>query len=345
MPSSSTPTEKLTPRARATMWSVMIFLVVAFSLGGAEAITRLAHIRPFRAEQVQYIGWALPDSVLGWRNNPGVHRAHEGAHEPMTILSDGSRANGTPGGTGSSVLVVGCSNVEGYGVRDDETFPARLQRRFPDLSIHNFGVPGYGTYQTLLLLKELIEQRGLHPALVIYGFIPYHAERNVLTYSMLEAFRVFGGERFSPPHVELRGSGLQAFPPFVVSDWPLEGHSALVTLLHRTELRARLSGRERDEEEATRLLLVEMKGLVEGAGGRLLVATLWDMTSPGPDSYRRMSDQMRRSGIEEIDITYRGPETKLANLLVGGNGHPNAIVHAWWADRLAGWLEKQGLDR
>ena len=327
------------------MWGVTILLVLTLSFGAAEAISRLAHIRPFRVEQAQYMGWASPDPILGWRNNPGVHRANEGAHEPMTILPDGSRATGAPAGAGGAFVIVGCSNAEGYAVRDDQTFASLLQRRFPDLAVRNFGVPGYGTYQSLLLLRELIKNRGVRPAVVVYGFIPYHAERNVLTYSMLEAFRVFGGERLSPPHVELRGGRLEVFPPFVVSDWPLEEHSAFVTLLHRTELRLRLANRERDQEAATGLLLLEMKRLVEGAHGRFLVATLWDQTSPGPDAYRRMRDQMRSSGIEELDITYRGPETRMEKLLVGGNGHPNEIVHAWWADKLAAWLTAQRIGR
>ena len=330
-------------RSKAALWALTVALTAALVLGCGEAIARLAHARAFSISAALYIGWAKPDPVLGWRNNPGAHPADEGSHEPMTILADGSRATGTPAGAGTTVLIVGCSFAEGYGVRDDETFAWKLQRRFPQLRIRDFGVPGYGTYQSLVLLRELIE-RGIQPALVIYGFLPFHADRNVLTYPMLEAFRSFGGVRFSPPHVELRGGQLAAFPPFVVPAWPLEEHSALVTLLHQTELRVRLANREAQRAQVTSLLLAQMDKLVEGARGRLLVATLWD-GGPDPETYHRVTADMRQAGIAQIDVTYAGAETRPEKILVGGTGHPGAIIHSWWADKLGQWIVEQGIAK
>ncbi len=321
------------------MWAVTILLTLAVCTGIGELAGRLAHVQTFRVRQQEYIGWAKPDPVLGWRNNPGVHRADESPHEPMTFLSDGSRDSGTPAqASGRPVIIIGCSFAEGYGVKDSEVFSWILQQRFLHRRILNFGTPGYGTYQSLLLLRELIEQQHIHPAAVIYGFIPFHADRNVLTYAMLEAFRNFGGERFSPPHVELRDGGLEAFPPFVVSNWPLEAHSALVTLLHRNELQLRLANRERDGEKVTLVLLREMKEAADREQAPLLVATLWHGGPPRSAAYRRMVDGMRVEGIEQIDITYAGQETKPERLAVGGHGHPGPAIHEWWADKLSPWL-------
>jgi hypothetical protein len=331
-------------RSKAALWSLTIALTAALVLGLGEAIARMAHARAFSISAAQYIGWAMPDPVLGWRNNPGVHPADEGAHEPMTILADGSRATGTPAGAGTTVLIVGCSFAEGYGVRDDETFAWKLQQRFPQLRIRDFGVPGYGTYQSLVLLREAMARQGIQPALVIYGFLPFHADRNVLTSSMLEAFRVFGGERFSPPHVEVRDGKLEAFPPFVVPAWPLEEQSALIALLHQTELRVRLANREKQRAEATSLLLAQMNQLVEGAHGRLLVATLWD-GGPDPETYHRVTADMRRAGIAQLNVTYAGAETRPEKILVGGTGHPGAIIHSWWADKLGQWMVEQGIAK
>lgn len=322
------------------MWAVTVLFTVVACAGIGEMAARLAHVRIFHARQPEYIGWAKPDPVLGWRNNPGVHRADESPHEPMTFLADGSRDSGTPAeATGRPVVIIGCSFSEGYGVKDNQTFSWILQQRFPHRPILNFGTPGYGTYQSLLLLRELIEQRHVHPAAVVYGFIPFHADRNVLTYKMLEAFRAFGGQRFSPPHVEVRDGALQAFSPFVVANWPLEEHSALVTLLHRTELRMKLANRERDDERVTLMLLSEMKDIVDKEHGRLLAATLWHGGPPGPAAYRRMADAMQAAGIEQMDVTYAGTETKPERLAVGGHGHPGPAIHEWWADKLSGWIE------
>ena len=261
----------------------------------------------------------------------------------MTFLPDGSRTTGRPAGDGPNVLVVGCSFAEGYGVRDDQSLAWLLQKRFPDLRIWNFGTPGYGTYQSLLLLREVIDRQHIHPAAVIYGLVPFHADRNVLTYGMLDAFRAFGAERFSPPHVELANGNPRYFPPFVVPNWPLEEHSALVTLLHRTDLRIRLANREKDEVKVTDLLLEQMKELADKQKAHLLVANLWNGGSPGPEAIRSMTKSMQEEGIEQMDVTYRGTETRPELLQVGGTGHPGVAVHAWWAGKIGDWLARQHL--
>ncbi len=326
-------------KPRPLVVATAILLTLALTAGGAEAIARLVRVKVLRVEHAAYNTWAQPDPVLGWRNRPGSHPSHEGTHERMTFLSDGSRVTGASADGKTPVLLIGCSFVAGYGVKDEETFAAEIQRRRPGLRVMNFGVPGYGTYQSLLLLRELLEKRGVRPKAVIYGYLPMHAERNVLTYSMLEAYRSYGGERFSMPHVEMRDNQLAGFPPFVVPNWPLEEKSAVVSLLHSTVLKAKLRGREQYEAAATRLLLKRMKDVSEQAGARFLVATLWyDGGQPGPDVERRIRDGMRSDGIEEIDAIYRGPETRLEKLLVGGTGHFGPIVHSWWADKIDGWL-------
>ena len=339
MPISS---DKPVAPSRPALWAITAGLVIALALGGGEAAARLAGIRTFAVARADYIGWAKPDPKLGWRNNPGRHAADEGPHEIMTILPDGSRDTGMPAGATERAIetwIVGCSYAEGYGVRDDETFAWKLQQRFPALRVRDFGVPGYGTYQSLLLLRELIEQRGARPALVIYGFLPFHADRNVLTYSMLEAFRAFGGELFSPPRVAVRGGRLAAYPPYVVHSWPLEAHSALVALTHRASLRVSMSGRDSQKVEATNLLLAQMKTLVESAHGRLLVTTLWN--GGDPQGYPKIVGGMRQAGIDHLDVTYAGAEMRPEKILVGGTGHPGAIIHSWWAGKLGEWLTDQ----
>jgi hypothetical protein len=329
------------------MTTVLLTAALALALG--EGMARLAGVSVFHARGTAYIGWAKPDPILGWRNHPGVFPADEPPHELMTFLPDGSRVTGTPVTSMHSasgrpnVLIVGCSFAEGYGVRDDESLAWLLQKRFPDLRIWNFGTPGYGTYQSLLLLREAIEQRHIHPAAVIYGLVPFHAERNVLTYGMLDAFRAFGADRFSPPHAEMASGTLRYFPPFIVTNWPLEEHSALVTLLHRTDLRVRLAKREKDEVEVTDLLLEKMKELADREKAPLLVADLWNGGSPGPEALRSITKSMREEGIEQMDVTYGGTETRPELLHVGGSGHPGVAIHAWWADKIGDWLARQHL--
>ncbi len=335
-----------TRRAALAAGTVVVTLVACLAIG--EGLARLTEEHDFKVRVRQpdeTTRWSRPDPVLGWRSNPGVHPAHEGPREPMTILPDGSRLTGTPAdASGPRVLIVGDSYAEGYGLRDDEAFAWRLQQRFPQLRILNFGTPGYGTYQSLQLLRELLEQRHLRPALVIYGFVPFHAGRNVLAYYHLNAFRAIGGNRFSPPHVELRDGRLVEFPPFIVPSWPAEESSALIELAHDAELRLLLGDRERQQEEVTIRLVRDMDAFVKQHGARFLVATLSEDGPPGPDAYARMARAIHDAGVDEVNVTYRGAETRPEMLRVPGGLHPGVAIQAWWTEQLGAWLTASKLQ-
>jgi hypothetical protein len=333
------------PRRRTALaaGTALVTLVACIAIG--EGLARLTEVHSFRVRVRQpdsTTRWSRPDPVLGWRSNPGVHPAHEGPQEPMTILPDGSRSTGTPANaSGPTILLVGDSYSQGYGLRDDEAFAWMLQQRFPQLRILNFGTPGYGTYQSLLLLHELLDGRHLRPALVIYGFVPFHAGRNVLTYYHLNAFRAVGGDRFSPPHVELRDGRLVEFPPFVVPSWPAEESSALVELAHHAALRLQLGDRERQQEDVTVRLIRDMDAFVKQHGARFLVATLSLDGPPGLDAYARMARAIHDAGVEEVNVIYRGAETRPELLRVPGGLHPGVAVQTWWTEKLGAWLAEQ----
>ena len=52
---------------------------------------------------------------------------------------------------------------------------------------------------------------------------------------------------------------------------------------------------------------------------------------------------MDRAGIEQMDVTYHGTETRKELLNVGGVGHPGIVVHILWADKIGEWLARQRL--
>jgi len=331
------------PRTRVRVAAAIVIGVLCLVVG--EVGARIVHVTPqSRNAQAASNSWTQSDPMLGWRaRGGGVYRANNGTE--TTILPDGSRTVGPGPSAGPSVLLVGCSFTFGVGLRDDETLGWKLQQRFPDVRFRNFGASGYGTYQSLLLLRDLVETKHEHPALVIYGFVPFHADRNVLTATTMEGFRFTRGGLFSPPRVAVRDGRLLTFPPYVVKPWPLEDRSGLVSLLHKVEVHVRFAGRERGREQATTLLLSEMKALTDRIGARLLVATLWDGDSRWRSSYQTMRAGMRAAGIEELDVTYRGPETRPEKLEVVGDGHPSGLVDTWWADTLEPWIRRQDLRR
>ena len=45
----------------------------------------------------------------------------------------------------SSLVVL---NTQGWAIDDNETYPWKLQKRYPSLNVLNYGTGGYGSYQS-----------------------------------------------------------------------------------------------------------------------------------------------------------------------------------------------------
>jgi len=98
------------------------------------------------------------DANLGWKGKPyvaglhgsGVHISHNaGGHRdtPWDIDTDKTK-----------VLLLGDSNIWGYGVEDNEHPTALLNAKTPHIRWFNAGMNGYGTDQEYLTFKELAPQ-------------------------------------------------------------------------------------------------------------------------------------------------------------------------------------------
>jgi hypothetical protein len=72
------------------------------------------------------------------------------------------------------ITVVGCSFTWGHGVSGDETY-ARILEGELNTKVHNYGMGSYGTVQSL----EMLEKFGAGSSLIIYGFIDEHLRRNI----------------------------------------------------------------------------------------------------------------------------------------------------------------------
>jgi hypothetical protein len=219
----------------------------------------------------------MPDDELGWINRQGIFFSPEASTVPMTFLADHSRRSWkapTKISQRGEVLVVGCSFTEGLGVADEDTFAYLLNARYPYLMFHNFGTGGYGTYQSLLRIKENFSRADADDiALVIYGFIDLHMQRNVATANWVRALASRQDHYIVPPHVRLRKNGLEYYKTENLPFWPLESQSALVTLLANTWLDLHLRNHG-SQLAATTALIEQMNQLVLAHHKRFLIALL-----------------------------------------------------------------------
>ena len=314
----------------------LALVVTLASLALGEWVLRGAGVEPAPPPPKADEGadWGQPDRVLGWTNRPGTGHSNEPGHVAMTFWPDGQRASSSTSDrrAGRTVLLMGCSYTAGLGVADDETFAWRLNERFPDLRFENYGVPAYGTYQSLLLLEQLLRGRGQPPELVVYGFIGDHVRRNAAPLSWLRQLRSSRGLYEVPPHVTLEGDGLAEHPPGVIAAWPLEHQSAMVRALHDLSF-GNQPNRGRWNLLATHRLLERMNREVEEAGSRLLVAVLDDLP-PRTEAF------LAEGRIAFVDCRepafHRDPELQIGQ-------HPSAKLHALWSECLSRALAAQGL--
>ncbi|HKY07184.1 MAG TPA: hypothetical protein VJQ55_03040, partial [Candidatus Binatia bacterium] len=112
------------------------------------------------------------------------------------------------------IIFLGCSFTHGWGLNDQETFAWKVQAALPNWKVHNFGVNGYGTCQSYMLLNRLFERERWHNPVVIYGYIGEHEDRNVGYFLWHYALSMLTTRaQVSLPSCALDGSGAIVFNP------------------------------------------------------------------------------------------------------------------------------------
>ena len=300
------------------------------------------------------------DSYLGWRTPPGanVPRSDPAEYQVVeNVWPDTARVSRPIRNKKASkhVLLVGCSHTYGLMVSDETTFAWQLNERFPDIAFDNFGVNGYGTYNSYLREKQ---QLYLHPHrydLVLYSAFLEHLFRNV-------EWKAFG--RISSTHSYYMG------PRVDYSDrgellffsgerrWP--GDDLLVSLNFAKrvyyywlirECRTRLG-----EYDATQHCLFwelnrRMAELAKSYGAKYGLVWLfdkhtWDYMLNQRSYWHANYPWPQNPGLWGktpeypclcIDISQ---ETLQSNHLPGDLGHYNRYIHSIWAKNIGDWVEK-----
>lgn len=137
-------------------------LVLVSSYAGGEILLRLFH------PQFCLLGFGFlePDDILRHRNQPDLRlkwTTSEINGDFFTNSQGFRNKNDVPGKGGKErILFVGDSFTFGFGLKLEEVFTSRLQKKLEqanlDVEVINAGVVGYGTDQEYLLLKQLLPE-------------------------------------------------------------------------------------------------------------------------------------------------------------------------------------------
>jgi hypothetical protein len=247
----------------------------------------------------------------GWSLMPGTVGRHQFVDFDVvsTIDNDGFRVTNSPPQGAAFVLCLGCSFTFGQGVSDYETYPAILGRQYwIDVKVRNGGVNGWGTAQAFLFAEDYLSNHEA-PALVLYGWVPYHLERNCRQKSWLELLAKSGRKN---PYFELENDRFF----FRGLAGPEDG-LPLSPALQSTQ--ADLSGR----------LLIGIGERCRQHGSRFVLALL-PIKHPTPERdflTDQIATEVRRKGLECLDLRKCTQGESRERLYFAHDPHPQPLWH------------------
>lgn len=328
-------------------WTLSIITFLAI-LVIAEGILRLIGMQPHIHND--YPVHSDPDLALlpsigfGFALNPGIYQVtvRDSLRFSVTHTADSTRYCGKSGGD-LNVHIHGCSYTYGFGVNDSDTYPWKLQEANPKWQITNYAVPGFGTIQGLLRLKDEIRVGNI-PDVVIIGYAGFHEERNALTRIQRQAWKeamILTDQEFTEvfekaafPYGSITDNELQVKyyeMSRIYSNWPLRESSALVNWMENTY--NALEDRASDKEEITRLVMDEIAKVTKNHGIRVLVVGLMpdDITLKMLDYCDELGWETVEAGVDLSDNNYN---------LMPWDGHPNANAHDHYFSTLNAYLQE-----
>lgn len=324
--------------------ALLLFISVVISFVAAEGILRLLGFQPWSYLSIDRNEPSIfeYDSVLGWKPREGRYIIppynSSGSEIHVSILKTGLRKTyenqSDIRDSRPKIIFVGCSFTMGWAISDFETFPWKIQKHFPSFEVLNYGVGGYGTYQSLLLLERVLPE--MHdPHIIVYGFIENHEDRNVATGVWMEWLSSFARRSHVYfPYVTSDKSGkLYRRLPEKYPTLPFREDLAVVALAEKALARFETFGREKQGRAVTQQLMLEMKELCARHGVEFAVA-LFDYGDEVKSDYLNF---MKKNEIGAIDCFY----PRRDDLVVPGEGHPNGKANSLWAECISDYLKKE----
>ncbi len=258
---------------------------------------------------------------LGWVHKPGEYLfqpwSKEGKITKFTINEDGSRKIRNQSESNKKILFFGGSLTEGWAVGDEENFVNYFQNFNLNFKVFNFGVGGYGGFQSLLL-QEIVTKNLKGIDHIIYGFIDHHEVRNVASGSWLYLLNKYSNRgHVKIPFASLDSGNLTRNEPTEYFRLPLSSYSALISKIEKRVMKLKSYDREKNKFEISKLIIENMYSNSNNLDAKFTVVFL-DVKQENLKNYK---DFFYKKNINFVNCQFNPDE------IVLGESHPNALNH------------------
>ncbi|MBQ7502265.1 hypothetical protein IJT93_06065 [bacterium] len=246
-----------------------------------------------------------------------------------------------------NVAFINGSYTFGEGVRDRDTMVWKLNEKYPDITFDNFAVPGYGPLQCTEHLKKHVFSHNQYDLIcynINYGNLLSNAYAHVhsgkLTPNSLYIIAPYSAENLFG-----RWHNYNSFN----DEWPCRNRLLCLDLIWRFCLS--LNGpynysthTDRKEiikenwKKAYAYQIREMEKLCRAHNSDFAIFAL---------EKKIVSEVFPNIGIKspKVDIAFAKIEDPEYRVLQKSGFHPNAFVHAYWAERFSEWFDKEYLPK
>lgn len=259
------------------------------------------------------------DAAVGWVLRPGQHDGGT-----VTVTSQGYRGQRQVQASEHPVVFLGDSFTYGSGVRDDETFPALVERAVAR-PVANLGIPGFGLDQVWGMLRD--KALPLAPRVVVIGFVDVDFERALSRYDPGKGFvrpwyQLVDGQLVSRPHDDVPNPIVRL----------LDAHSRL---WRAGQLALQGAGRTRPIGDWWHLNAALLEAMWRDAQAAHVPTVFVRLPMAKPLPFPLLQEDLQRLGAPYLDLHtghQLGPEHFLPD------GHPSPAGHRVIADAVAARL-------
>ena len=318
---------------------ITITTSIIISLLILEALLRISGFVPWKNIILNEQQIFKFDPILGWKAKAGSYVIkpinQSGKKFKMTFEKNGQRITGNNNIENNNILFIGGSFTQGWGVNDEDTFSSKLQRKYKKYKVHNFGQGGYGSVQSLLMLKEQIPKMKT-PKLVIYGFIAHHEYRNVARARWLRTLAKYSkrGHVKTPYGYISKENELFIHPPVGYLNLPLREVSSLITLIEKIYMKLKTKKRKKQQKTVTKEIILKMKTISNKYNANFILLVL-DMDDAAlKNNYENF---LLKNKVKFLNCSV--PMT--GEMILPGDYHPSEKGHEYYSECLSDYIKEK----